>query len=473
MDLPATVRRTIRDHDLARPTTRVAVAVSGGSDSVALAHLMRLLDGAGELRAAGIVHFNHQLRAAADDDQALVARLAEQFGWPFIAEREDVGERARRERRSIEDAARTARHEFFERARLALDADVVAVGHTRDDQAETLLLRLLRGAGQRGLAGMHPRNGTIIRPLLDCRRADLRAYLDLHRVPYATDETNDDVSIPRNRVRAELIPLLESRFNPRIVDALADHAEIARDEWAWMSSEARLKAQASMLEGQVSPSDLSVAALRQLPLALRRLAVWRAMTAASGGRPIGFDHVRAALRLLEQDSDGAIDAPGQRVNRIGSAFVLTNRPARGTAGGDETPRGFHYPLEVPGEVRLAEASCVVSAETQAGDALPPSSAGDGTIAIVRSDVCPGPLAIRSRRPGDRFRPLGLHGRKKLQDYFVDRKVARHQRDVVPIVVDARDRIVWVAGHTIDDQFRVTDPAQAVLILRLKPVGGPA
>ena len=161
------------------------------------------------------------------------------------------------------------------------------------------------------------------------------------------------------------------------------------------------------------------------------------------------------------------------MQRIGATLVLTTEAVDAAHERGESATLFHYALSIPGEVRLAEAGCVVSAEPRpAGVEVDfSSSSGDTTVAIVRSDVCQGPLAVRNRRPGDRFRPLGLHGRKKLQDFFVDRKVARHHRDAVPIVVDDRDRIVWVAGYTIDDEFRVTDPTQAVLILRLKPGGG--
>ena len=489
MDLLARVRRTIREHDLARPATRVAVAVSGGSDSIALAHIFRELAAAGELRAAGVIHFNHQLRAGADRDEAFVARLAENFGWPFLAGRGDVAALARHDRCSIENAARTARHDFFARAREQLGADVVALGHTRDDQAETFLLRLVRGAGPCGLAAMHPRHGFVVRPLIDCRRGELRAYLDERKLPFTTDESNDDVSIPRNRVRAELIPLLENRFNPGVVDVLADAAELARHEWAWMEQAAH-DVEAGCAEiGQTAESaafervpgarasrrsQISLHALRDAPVALRRLVIWRAMNAAAAGRSVGFEHVSAVLRLLDSErTSGSVDAPGHRVQRIGDRLVLTTEAAGRRRAAAGTANVFHYPLSIPGEVRVAEAGYVLSAEpAPAGVRLDaPVSAGDPAVAVVRSDVCPGPLAVRNRRPGDRFRPPGLGGRKKLQDFFVDRKVARHHRDAVPIVVDDRDRIVWVAGYAIDDQFRVTDPTQAVLILRLKPVGG--
>jgi tRNA(Ile)-lysidine synthase len=233
MPLIDRIRQTIRQHDLARPDTRVVVALSGGSDSVALAYCLRALDAAGELRAVGLAHFNHQLRSAAFGDERFSVGVAASLGWPMLIDREDVAGRAQRDRRSIEGAARTARHDFFERARRHFRADVVAVGHTRDDQAETFLLRLLRGAGPRGLAAMHPRHGAIVRPLLDCRRRELRAYLESQQIAYVHDESNDDVSIPRNRVRAELLPFLERRFNPSIVDVLADEADLAREQWGW------------------------------------------------------------------------------------------------------------------------------------------------------------------------------------------------------------------------------------------------
>ena len=217
MQLIDRVRDTIRRHDLAPRGSRVIVAVSGGSDSVALSHLMMSLDRAGDLHVAAFAHFNHQLRADADRDERFCAGLAASLGRAFVADRGDVAMLARRERRSIEDAARHARYEFLERACVEADAGLIALGHTRDDQAETFLLRLLRGAGARGLAAMHPRRGPMIRPLIDCRRSELRDYLAEHRIAFVDDASNEDVSIPAIAY-AELLPLLIRRFNPSIVD---------------------------------------------------------------------------------------------------------------------------------------------------------------------------------------------------------------------------------------------------------------
>jgi tRNA(Ile)-lysidine synthase len=459
------VRATIGAHDLARPETRVLVAVSGGSDSVALADLLSALAQRHELRIAGIVHVNHQLRPAAAGEEAFCAGVAARLGWPFVAHRVDVAARALTERRSIEDAARAARYECFEEARRHLEADVIALGHTRDDQAETFLLRLLRGAGSRGLSGMHPRHGRIIRPVLDCRRGALRSFLEDRGLPFVHDESNDDVSIPRNRVRAELLPLLERRFNPSIVDVLADEAALARDDWQWIEAVAREASTGAVARPSPDVWEIDTTAVARMPRALARMVVRNALVEASGGRPVSFRHVDEALRL-----ENSADAPGLRMERRGQALVLTSKGVEGRLKPDapnRPPNIFRYSLSIPGEVALRESGCVVSAEAapSAGSAILSNS----DVAVLQLDRCHPPLSVRNRRPGDRFRPLGLDGRKKLQDYFVDKKVPRDVRDQVPLVVDDADRIVWVAGHGIAEEFRVTDPAQAVLILRLRQV----
>lgn len=484
MQLLERIRRTIRDHALIRSGARGVAAVSGGSDSVALVHLLKELDAAGDLRLVGIAHFNHQLRPAADDDERFVTGAADALGQPCFVDRGDVSARARRERRSLEDAARASRHEFFERARVHFDADWIALGHTRDDQAETFLLRLLRGAGSRGLAGMYPRHGRIVRPLIECRRHELREWLADRGIAFVDDESNADVNIPRNRIRAELLPLLESRFNPAIVDVLAGEAELAREAWDTIGAAADEIA-SRIVKGTERVRTIDIAELNDVPLALRRVVLWRAMTELAGGRTVAFEHVADALRLLDADGPAVLDAPGHNLERIGARLVLTGRPPNSTgrwspgspegAGRHANPGNkanlFRYSLSIPGEVVLAETGYVVSADTQGGPGPPDASAiaGNGALAVVRGDLCRGRLSIRNRRAGDRFRPVGLEGRKKLQDFFVDRKVRRADRDKVPIVVDDSDRIVWVAGYGIDEAFRVTDPAQAVLLLRLRQV----
>jgi tRNA(Ile)-lysidine synthase len=473
MDVVARVRHTIRRHQLAAPDTAVLVAISGGSDSVALAHLLHLLAQAGELRVAGLAHFNHGLRVEANDDEAFCGRVAAALGCRFVAGREDVRAIAARERRSIEDAARSARYRFFDRARGELGADVVALGHTRDDQAETFLLRLLRGAGARGLASMHPRRSFVVRPLLDCRRTELRAHLAARQLAFVHDTSNDDLAIPRNRVRAELLPFLE-RFNPSVVDVLADGAALARDEHDYLHAAAvALWPQVVAEEGERLWLDAE--ALTRMHVALARQLVQTAMSRAAGRGAVSFADVERTLELAAEGR-GLFDAPRQRVERIGAHVVLTSR-APDAVGRPTRQRlgAFRYPLPIPGEAVVGEVGCIVSAEvvvagTAANAGAVSSRAG---VAVVQLDNRDGPFAVRNRRPGDRFRVAGAGRRRKLQDFFVDRKIARDRRDRIPIVVDERDRIIWVVGHAVAEEFRVTDPAQSVIILRLKALGGSA
>jgi tRNA(Ile)-lysidine synthase len=280
-------------------------------------------------------------------------------------------------------------------------------------------------------------------------------------------------------VRAELIPLLEGRFNPSIVDVLAAEADLAREEWKWMEA-AAADAFSRVVRSTAEATSIDAAALAGFPVALARLIVRRALLERASEGSISFEHVEDVRRLAHEDG-GPIDLPGQRVKRNGVSIVLTGKADA------HRPNLFRYPLSIPGEVHIPESGLTVSAEraeaSGAASAMPGTGPA-GTTAVVQIAGSGGPLTVRNRRPGDRFRPLGLGGGKKLQDFFVDRKVARQTRDSVPLVVDESDRIIWVAGYTIDERFRVTDPAQGVVVLRLKPaliaestsqgqVGGPA
>jgi tRNA(Ile)-lysidine synthase len=474
MDLLDCVRTTLRRHDLARADTRVLLALSGGPDSVALAWLLHALQTAGELRLAGLAHVNHQLRDDAAADEAFCVELADTLGLPCDVTVVDVRALAARDGTSVEAAAHDARHHALRAAAGRLGAGRVALGHTLDDQAETVLLRLLRGAGSKGLAGMHPRNGPFIRPLLDLRRHLLSAFLAAAGHAFRIDTSNDDRRIPRNRIRAELLPWLAREFNPRITEVLGMEAELAREDWRFLESAANALLQDAATEG---PGGWRLAASQfaSAPKAVARAAIRRLMERSSGGRPIGLRHVDRALDLCLAPS-GSLDLPGHRMERIRDAVVLTSRGAN--PGRGQGPAGercvYTHSLAVPGETPIPEAGCAVLAEL-AGSSVGLDSlrAGRGDTAVAALDRCPGPLAVRSRRPGDRLSLPGLTGHKKLQDLFVDRKVPRDQRDRVPLVVDCHDRIVWVPGQAVASEFRVTDPAQAVIILRLKVRGGSA
>ena len=478
MSLIESARRTIRRHELLHPGDRVVVALSGGADSVALLLVLRELAASGDFEVAGAAHLNHQLRGAdADADEAFCHRLATASGLPLDVERIDVRSLAGKARVSIETAAHAARHEFFGRAVTRFDAVAIAVAHTRDDQAETFLLRLLRGAGPRGLGGMHPRSGVVVRPFIETARADVRAFLALQQVEFREDASNADLSIPRNSVRHELIPYLQQRFSPGIVDVLDREAAIARDDSDFLEQAATVAA-AKLMTFTAHAVEIDAAGLLAQPPAIARRVVGQAQRFASGARFIAFDAIDAVLAFAVSNSAGPIDLPGHRVNRRGGTIVLTKSKGRQrrAAAGTTHLRSleFTYELGLPGQVRVPESACAISAEAEflsSGESAAArwTLASRGDQAVVEAAKLAHPLVVRNRRPGDRFRPLGLQGHKKLQDFFVDAKVRRNDRDSIPLVVDSNGQIVWVAGHAVAEDFRVTDRTKAVVILKRLPV----
>lgn len=467
MSLRACALATIRRHGLVRPGEGVLVGLSGGADSVALLHLLRGLEQDGLLTVAGAAHLNHQLRGAeADADEAFCAALAQRLGVPFRSERADVAARARCEKRSIEDTARAARYEFLARAADELGAVAVAVAQTRDDQAETFLLRLLRGSGTRGLAAIYPRAGRVIRPLLDAGRAELRAYLASIGETFREDASNADVRIPRNRIRHELIPYLVSHVSPGVTDVLARAATLARQDEDFLR-DAALKLAAGIVLTDVGVR-IDVAGLVAAPRALSSRVVHAALQRLAGSRSISFHHVEQVLALADAAGEGgAVSLPGQYAVRAAGAIVL--RPGRPRV--QTGVNSFAFLLSIPGEVELRPQRLRIGAEAASalggGIERQRQWVGRGHEVGVAAGAVLLPLAVRNRRPGDRFRPLGAPGRRKLQDFLVDRKVARDERDSLPLVVDGRDRIVWVVGQAVAEDFRVTDPSQGVLLLKVR------
>jgi tRNA(Ile)-lysidine synthase len=473
MNLSDHVRRTIRKHALARGDTRVLVALSGGPDSVALTHLLLDLQSTGDLAVAGLAHFNHQLRGAdADADEAFCRAMAASVGLPVDVERADVRTAAREARRSIEDMARELRYAFLERAADRVSADAIAVAHTLDDQSETFLLRLIRGSGSRGLAGILPRAGRVIRPLLEIPRGDLRAYVSDRGLAFRDDPSNRDVSIPRNRLRHELIAYVEREFNPGIKRVLAREAALAREDEDYLGRQAIDLASTIVLTTKGGQTELDAVALKSLHPALASRIARHVLTSRAHGRFVGADHVDWLLKLCDAPAGAAVDLPGQRAVRHGTSIVIEPAAARIRRARDIGPNSFRVPLSIPGEVTLDNHGWAVSARRLDGiDQREGFGPARGPEVAIASDPLTLPLAIRSRRQGDRFRPLGLNTRKKLQDFLVDRKIPREMRDSLPLVVDGKDRIVWVVGESVAEDFRVTEPARGVILLKARRLGG--
>jgi tRNA(Ile)-lysidine synthase len=444
MDLAATVELALRRHAMLAGGETVLVAVSGGADSVALLITLAALAPAWRLRLH-VVHVDHGLRPESGRDADFVRRLGARLAVPVDVARVEVGAG------SVEAAARTARHAALSAAADRLGAERIALGHTADDQAETVLMRMLEGTGVRGLAGIPAVRGRIIRPLLEARHRDTVAALEAAGQPWLEDPTNRDVRFFRNRVRHELLPAL--RVHGDVVAALTRVARSARahvdalDELA----ERELERLATVEAGAVT---LTRSALAALPADVAAEVLRRAAARLGSRAPLRAWGHRGLRRVL------ASVAP-RRPFRLGGVSVEVS--------GDRVRVGVATPaalaprtLEAPGRVTLPEIGQAIEA------ALLPAAAyvtpREATRVAFDADGLPAPLMVRGRRRGDRFEAFG-GGERRLKSFLIDAKVPRWERARVPIV-DAGGQIVWLAGLRRAAAAPVTAATRRVLELRL-------
>jgi len=435
---------------------RIAVAVSGGADSVGLLRiLLGLRDELGIVVA--IAHFHHGIRGAdADADEAFVHEIAQGFDVELHLERGDARARAQQNGISLETAARELRHEFFSRLLEAKKADRIATAHTLDDQGETVLMKVLRGAGTRGLAGIFPEQrvavgGSIVRPLLETRRGELREYLRSLNQPWREDLSNDDVSFTRNRVRARVLPMLREQLNPAADVALAHVAEISRAEEEYWQEQVKRVLPLVVAPGEPARGGgrkqtsqrsvaLDIAKLQHEPLAMQR----RLLRAAAEqlGCNLDFEHVDAILCLLAQRSSrGARDSTIDIAN--GWRARLLFRELRIEQMSDEpTAIAYQHRLPLPGETYVPELDSTLCARISESNGRTENAAYNRAHLIRLPEVTD--LVVRNWRPGDRFQPARHASEKRVKELLYAMHLSAEQKRLWPVVV-AGDRIVWVRG----------------------------
>jgi tRNA(Ile)-lysidine synthase len=314
------IRRTIRRHGLCPGGTRLLIGLSGGSDSVALTLLLQELAEQESFSIVSLAHLNHRLRCTAPRDEQFCRDFAERLGLPIAVESIDVGSYAQSQRLSVEDAARRLRYDFFHRASEPVSADRIAVGHTRDDQAETFLLKLIRGAGLTGLGGIYPRRDRVIRPLIDVGRADLRRYLESRGQGWVEDETNEDLENPRNRIRHKVLPELDLAGNASATPAIARAAAIVREDGQWLDELSGRRFDVLVARSNTG-LEIDVSGLMAEPPPVRRRVVLAALRLVAPNREIGFEHVESALEVGSGEAAG-VDVPGARVELQRGKMVL-------------------------------------------------------------------------------------------------------------------------------------------------------
>ncbi len=463
------MRDFIQKHHLILHDAPLLVAVSGGPDSVCLLDILVKLQDKLNIRLH-VAHLNHQLRGAESEaDAQYVAELAHRLGVPATIGQRDVKAYRREHHASLEEAAREVRYAFLAETARKVGADRVAVGHTRNDNIETILMHLLRGTGTRGLRGLQPNSRwpssdggiNIIRPLLPVSRQETADYCQAHRLAPRLDSSNLSLSPLRNRIRLELLPLLQS-YNPQVTEALLRTAAIADDELAlWEKESAQLWSRLAQKQGDTIILDK--AELLKLPPARQRHLLRQAIAEQlSSLKDIEMRHIESIMAVLAKPAGKRLSLPG------GLVFTVDYRHYRlGPDSASQSPfpalKG-EFILKLPGETALPGWRVVA---TITSPAIVEGKPGNDLNACLDFDKTGSKVVVRCRQAGDRFQPLGLSQPKKLGEFMIDAKIPRPWRQRVP-VVSSPQHILWLVGWRIDDRVKVTPNTKRVLRLEFQP-----
>jgi tRNA(Ile)-lysidine synthase len=452
-DIIKKVQETLNKYSMTAPGDRVVVALSGGPDSVCL--LDALHRASSELNIELIVaHFDHGLRGEEDDSETHMTRdMALSMGLVFETQKAlDLAET----RASLEEHARESRYAFLETIRHKHNAKKIAMGHNLNDQAETLIMRLLRGSGPSGLSGIPPvRNNIIIRPLIEIKRDEIMNYLKERRLTFAFDISNSNKLHLRNRIRHELLPMMLD-YQPRLLEHLSIASNIMRDEDIFLDSMAT-----QWIDNKVirhGPGDMSVSALslKDLPYPLKNRVIRILLKQVNNSHyPLDYDHIISVSELLKNNQPQcSIDLPDDiTVRKTYNDLHFLLKAHRHVTG-------YTSLLEGPGTYNLDAAGQTLTlyeVDYQKDVSLETTSSA----AFLDADKLKFPLTARNFKPGDRFIPLGMKGHKKVKNFFIDLKVPTEKRVLTPILT-CQERIVWICGYRIDERFKVSQDTKRIM-----------
>jgi tRNA(Ile)-lysidine synthase len=485
--LETIVTTYIDKHQLLPFEGEIIVAVSGGADSLCLLHLLNQLCGTGK-RYPGVrlhaAHLNHKLRGEASyQDEAAVASIVKSLGLPYTSGEVDVAELARTEKRSLEDAARIARYGFL---REVAQGKLIAVAHHADDQVETLLLHFLRGSGLTGMVGMLPRQQDIIRPLLEVHHTQTVAYCQEHAIEPLEDLSNTDPQFLRNRIRHELVPLLES-LNPGFDSTLLRNAGVIGVDVAWVEAQIEVCWPNVVRLEKDDTVILRREAFSSLPLSLQRHLL-RRVTArlCEGQSPLEIRHYTLIEQLIGHEDRQERELYLPHELRVMSNFheIIFERLPEHTSMRDisrwEQQNAEVALLPIPGRIRVPGTPWIATADAlspellaEVRDALKREDwsevwrllPANQRVAYIDADAAGSTIEVRMWRAGDRMQPFGMQHEKKLQDIFVDRHIARSERGSIPVFFSAA-HCIWLAGICLDDRTRLTSKTQEIVRLAI-------
>lgn len=470
----------IETQELFKAGERVVVAVSGGGDSVALVHILHQLSREGLGLELHVAHLNHMMRGGeADGDERFVRQLARRLGLPCSCQRRDVPGMAKKRKGGLEEIARDARYQFLGEVAEETGAGKIATGHTADDRVETVLQRVARGTGIRGLAGIPVKRQLrpsskieVVRPLLGCWREELRAFLKQERKRWREDSSNQDTRILRNRLRLKVLPLLKRHLDPHIEERLLTLASAAAEVESYFAGQARklLGGQGIKLGGKYA--GLSARWLTCQPELVQRYIVREVIEAVSGS-PVSEKHIAWVLELARRKSPARLAQLPGKVEVTKEYDKLIFHPAAADDG--EAPAGWKLELAVPGRTEVSARGFAIETELvrkKDFDLYRWKVHKDQFEEILDADKLRGELRVRYRREGDRFWPLGAPGERKLKRFFIDAHLPARQRQTTPLVTDD-EKIIWVTGCRLSNLVAVDHNSRRLLRIvckQLPPTG---
>jgi len=458
--LVAKVEATIRNYRLLKSGDKILVSVSGGPDSVALLSLLL------ELRNhfkwdLEVAHVNHKLRGKeSDKDLEFVKKLATKYGLEFNSTSVNTKKFANDKKLSLEDAARQIRYAFLEKTAQKIKADKIALGHTQNDQAETVLMRLFRGSGALGLSGIPIKRGKYVRPLLEVSREEILKYLKQNKLSYRIDKSNLTAQFLRNRIRTNILPWLKKEINPEIISTLNRTATILNEIEQYLDKETK-----KIFEKLTQPGKNKILINRQkfsnLENIFKKNLVrysWTKLTAEI--YPLDFKQVERVLNLVEAKK------VGKRVNLKSGYWAELN--SKYLVIFKKQPKKYKILVKFPGEFRLNGHN--LKARIIERKKLPEKiQTKSENQAYLDWEKLKGTLNLRGYLPGDKFKPLGMKGNKKLSDFFTDSKIPRHQREET-LLLTSKGKIAWIVGQRISDEFKITNKTKKVLALQFSDAG---
>ncbi len=446
-------KETIKKYNLIQKNDRILVAFSGGPDSTAL--VLLLLEYQKELPfSIHLAHFNHKLRKEANRDETHVREFAKEFNLPITVGCGNVNEYAKKHSMNIEEAGRELRYSFLKEQAKKIKANKIALGHNLTDQAETFLMRIIRGTGLTGLSGIYPvKEGIFIRPLIEIEKEEIEAYLRERNIPFCIDRTNLDSRYLRNRIRIELLPFLKESFSQKIVSHLGKLSELIREENELIEkiAESELKKIEKKENGIYS---IDYKKLESYPVALRRRILRCFIKKLKGDlRGITYKHIQSLLNLKKNKESCLIK--GLKVKREGDLLFFKSEI--------DKILDYAYYLDINDEIEIKECNLKFRTEVISSFDYRKLDFNDNYRGYFDFEKLKFPLLVRNRRNGDAYRPLGAPGRKKLKEIMRAKRIPLRERKSKPVFL-SQNEIIWVLGLPVSEEYKVTSSTKKILLI---------